>query len=496
MTFTRRNFFTFSGSVAALSLFNRAEAMPVEPPTRYDGDFDIVIVGGGGAGLSAACAASELGASVLVLEKRPFLGGSSLITDAMFAVGGTKLQKSRNIKDSPELYAKDLYEVGKHFNQKGLPEALAYAALRQYEWMESVLNVHPFTLEHQGGQSVPRSHQFKAPEVIEAMTKFARNHGVKILTGIPASRLYWDEKEKRICGVKGVNAKKEILSFHAKRGVIVTSGGFARNPQVLQRFAPYLKDVQVLSGTGSLGEGMLMAQAYGADVRDTSFLAATFGAKKGMTDISELSFIQFNGGVVVNKEGKRFVDESKTYMEISEQAVKQPEGKAYTVFDNDIVREAVKDTPALSRMWLTIPEGKIPDYVYSGNTIEEAAKKAGLDGIELEKTIEKYNKDVANGVDTEFGRQHLEGKTGKLVKIDKAPFFIFPTSSVIFGTYCGLLINANTQVIDVFGDVIPGLYAAGEVTGGLHGAGYMSGSGYAKALSFGRVAGQTAFKAN
>lgn len=99
MTFTRRKFFTFSGSVAALSLFSQAEAMPVEPPTKYDGDFDIVIVGGGGAGLSAACAASELGASVLVLEKRPFLGGSSLITDAMFAVGGTRLQKSRNIKD-------------------------------------------------------------------------------------------------------------------------------------------------------------------------------------------------------------------------------------------------------------------------------------------------------------------------------------------------------------------------------------------------------------
>ena len=88
MTFTRRKFFAFSGSVAALSLFSQAEAMPVEPPTKYDGDFDIVIVGGGGAGLSAACAASELGASVLVLEKRPFLGGSSLITDAMFAVGG------------------------------------------------------------------------------------------------------------------------------------------------------------------------------------------------------------------------------------------------------------------------------------------------------------------------------------------------------------------------------------------------------------------------
>ena len=496
MILSRRKFFTFSGSAAALSLFNRVEAMPVEPPTKYDGEFDIVIVGGGGAGLSAACAASELGASVLVLEKRPFLGGSSLITDAMFAVGGTKLQKSKNIKDSPELYAKDLYEVGKHFNQKGLPEALARAALKQYEWMEDVLNIHPFTLEHQGGQSVPRSHQFKAPEVIKAMTKFVRNHGVKILTGMSASRLYWDEKEKRICGVRAIDVKKEVRSLHAKRGVIITSGGFARNPEVLQRFAPYLKDVQVLSGTGSLGEGMLMAQAYGADVRDTAFIAATFGAKKGMTDISELSFIQFNGGIVVNKDGKRFVDESKTYMEISEQAVKQPDGKAYTVFDSDIVREAVKDTPALSRMWLTIPEGKIPDYVYSGNTVAEAAKKAGLDGVELKKTIEKYNKDVSNGVDTEFGRQHLEGKIGKLVKIQKAPFFIFPTPSVIFGTYCGLLIKPNAQVVDVFGDIIPGLYAAGEVTGGVHGAGYMSGSGYAKALSFGRVAGQTALKSN
>jgi len=241
---------------------------------------------------------------------------------------------------------------------------------------------------------------------------------------------------------------------------------------------------------------MLMAQAYGADVRDTSFIAATFGAKKGMTDISELSFIQFNGGVVVNKEGKRFVDESKTYMEISEQAVKQPEGKAYTVFDSNIVREAVKDTPALSRMWFAIPEGRIPDYVYSGNTLAEAAKKAGMDGAELEKTIKKYNEDVAKGTDSKFGRQYLEGKVGKLVKIEKAPFFVFPTSSVIFGTYCGLLINAYAQVIDVFGDVIPGLYAAGEVTGGLHGAGYMSGSGYAKALSFGRVAGQKAFQAN
>ena len=111
-------------------------------------------------------------------------------------------------------------------------------------------------------------------------------------------------------------------------------------------------------------------------------------------------------------------------MEISEQAVKQPEGKAYTVFDSNIVREAVKDTPALSRMWLAIPEGRIPDYVYSGNTLEEAAKKAGMDGVELEKTIKKYNEDVAKGTDSKFGRQYLEGKVGKLVKIEKHRFRI------------------------------------------------------------------------
>ena len=94
-------------------------------------------------------------------------------------------------------------------------------------------------------------------------------------------------------------------------------------------------------------------------------------------------------------------------------------------------------------MWLAIPEGRIPDYVYSGNTLAEAAKKAGMDGAELEKTIKKYNEDVAKGTDSKFGRQYLEGKVGKLVKIEKAPFFVFPISSVIFGIYCGLLINGR-----------------------------------------------------
>ena len=100
----------------------------------------------------------------------------------------------------------------------------------------------------------------------------------------------------------------------------------------------------------------------------------------------------------------------------------------------------------------------------------------------------KYNRDVDKGADSEFGRKSLASGIGKLVKVEKGPFYIFPSSSVLFGTYCGIRINQKAQVVDVFDKVIPGLYAAGETTGGIHWSNYMSGSGYAKALSFGRLA--------
>ncbi len=488
MTLSRRTFFSIAGLPLVLTSMS-VHAVPTKTPNKYDGEYDVVIVGAGGAGLSAACAAAENGAKVLVLEKNIFVGGSSLITDGMFATQGTKDQKKKGIEDSPELYAKDLYETGLNFSEKGLPEALAAASLKEYEWLTEVLGVKPFALVHQGGSTVPRCHQFKAPDVIKAMEKYAKERGVVILNGLSGKRLFWDDVKQKICGVLAVTNKGENKNYLAKKAVILTSGGFSRNPDVLKRFNPYLKEVQVLSGSGSMGEGLLMAQAYGADVRDMNFIEATFGAKPGMKSIDELSFMHFSGGIVVNKNSKRFVNESKTYMEISHEAVRQPGGKVFTVFDKAIAAKAVNETPELARMWKVLMEGKVLDYVFSGNSVEEVARKAGLDGKALAESIDKYNADVEKGRDLEYGREHLEGKNGKLLKISEAPFYIFPTSNAIFGTYCGLLFNPKAQVIDVFGDPIPGLYAAGEVTGGLHGAGYVSGSGYAKALSFGRVAG-------
>ncbi len=402
---------------------------------------------------------------------------------------GTPLQLSSTTSRLPSFTSSN--EAEGHFNEKGLPEALSKAALEQYNWMTKTLDVHPIPPVLQGGQSVPRSHQFTAPEVIKAMTEYAKKLGVAIQTGISGKRLLWDEKLKKICGVEAADNKNNIKYYKANNAVIITSGGFARNPEVLRRFNPYLKEVEVVAGAGSLGDGLLMAQAYGADTRDMGFIEATYGAMPHMKSVDDLSYIQFNGAIVVNKAAHRFVNESGTYMDISHQAVRQPNSETFTVFDKGIVDEALK-TPSLSLLWQTIPEGKVPDYLLAGATIEEVAEKAGLNPDELRRTIEEYNADVEKGRDSKFGREHLEGEHGELKKIEKPPFYIFPTSNVVFGTYCGLLINPQAQVIDVFGNPIPGLYAAGEVTGGLHGAGYMSGSGYSKALSFGRIAGQQA----
>ena len=174
-------------------------------------------------------------------------------------------------------------------------------------------------------------------------------------------------------------------------------------------------------------------------------------------------------------------------MTLSDAALKQPKGASYIVFDSNILNAAMKE-PQGRELFEMIPKGKIPSYVFAGNTLEEAASKAGIDPKALTATVNKYNRDVDKGADSEFGRKSLASGIGKLVKVEKGPFYIFPSSSVLFGTYCGIRINPKAQVVDVFDKVIPGLYAAGETTGGIHGSNYMSGSGYAKALSFGRLA--------
>lgn len=485
-TVSRRSLLATSIGTGLASLALPAAAAPVAVPQKWDATYDIVILGAGGAGLSAACAARENNLKTVVLEKNAFPGGSSLICTSMYSAAGTDMQKEKGVQDSEALYEKDMLKLGGNFNDEEVVHAFVHAAKVQYDWMRKI-GLKPRELAIGAGMSAPRGHVFTAPKVIEAMYDYATKHGAEIRLNTPAQHLVWDPKVRRVLGVIAKGKDGASLAIRATKGVLIATGGFARSPKLLRKFSPYLKNCDILAASGSTGDGLLMALEIGSDFRDTAFIKATYGSKPGITSVTEMTTIYYSGAILVNKAAKRFVDESQTYMTLSDAAMKQPETASYIVFDTNILNAAMKE-PQGRELFEMIPKGKVPSYVFAGQTIEEAAKKAGLDPAALKSTVQKYNSDVDKGADSEFGRKHLEEGIGKLVKIEKGPFYIFPSSSVIFGTYCGIRINGKAEVVDVFDKVIPGLYAAGETTGGVHGDNYMSGSGYAKALSFGRLA--------
>ena len=464
-----------------------AVAVPAKKPRHWDETYDVVILGAGGAGLSAACAAREQNLKTIVLEKNGFPGGSSLICTAMFSVAGTDFQKENHVtNDSESRYEADMLKLGGNFNDPAVVHAFVHAAKVQYDWMRKI-GLKPRSLALGGGMTRPRGHVFNPPQVIDTLHRYATQHGAVIRCNTPAQHLVWDENLRRVTGVLTKDQSRKVRAIKATRGVIIATGGFARSKKVLQKFNPYLTNCDVLSASGSTGDGLLMALELGADFRDTAFIKDTYGSKPGITSSKESTTIFYSGAIIVNKDGKRFVDESQTYKTLSDAALKQPKGASYIVFDSNILTAGLKE-PQGRELFEMIPKGKIPPYVFSGSTVEEVAKKAGIDSSGLAETVRKYNRDAETGTDSEFGRKSLASGLGKLVKIEKGPFYVFPASSVLYGTYCGIRINPKAQVVDVFDNIIPGLYAAGEATGGVHGSNYMSGSGYAKALSFGRLA--------
>jgi fumarate reductase flavoprotein subunit len=236
-------------------------------------------------------------------------------------------------------------------------------------------------------------------------------------------------------------------------------------------------------GLGTQGDGLKMAWAYGADIRDTPYIKATFGFSLNAESISDLALVFYYGAIIVNKEGRRFVNESKSYKVLGDAALVQTDAVGIQVFDSSIYENASKGPRSLDAL-------RQKGAIYSAPTLKELAEKCGIPPNAIEETVSEYNRNVAKGVDPQFGRVTLAAAYGTPVRIDKPPFYAFPSTGFILGTYGGVLINDQAQVVDVFGDIIPGLYAAGEVTGGVHGAAYMTGSAFGKALIFGRIAGK------
>lgn len=437
---------------------------------------DVLVVGGGGAGLTAAIAAQEAGAKVILIEKMVMLGGNTNYATAGMNAAGTKLQASQGIEDSAEKFYNDSFQGGKEKNNPKLLKTLTEKSPSIVEWLEE-RGVDLSDLTITGGQSVKRTHRPKSGEkvgsaVIDGLVSYAEKHGIDIQTSTRAISLIVGDKGVR--GMKVIKDGKEY-TIHAK-AIIMATGGFGANSKMVVSYKPELEGFGSTNSPAITGDGIQMVEAIGGDLVDmTEVQTHPTVQHKGNVMITEA--VRGEGAILVNREGKRFVNELETRDVVSNAELSQTGKSAFLVFDQG-VRNKV---------------GAINSYVKGGltkeaNTVEELGKMIGVDEKALVETVENYNVMVSTGKDTKFGKRTL-ART-----LEKAPYYAIEVSPAVHHTMGGIKINEKAEVIARTGKIIPGLYGAGEVTGGVHGANRLGGNAITDIVVFGKIAGENAAK--
>jgi len=443
---------------------------------------DLVIVGGGAAGFAAAAAATQAGATVILLEKLGSPGGSSVLSGGCLAFAGTPLQQAQGISDTADRLFDDLREVGKQENDEALVRTYADHQLETYQWLVDIGIRFSPVIETASGQSVPRVHTVDPADMVRQLHAFAEATGR--LTYLPdtAGQSLVRDAAGTVTGVAATDGQ----TFTGKR-VLIASGGFAKDPAQIHAFAPQYAEAILIAGEGSTGDGMRMARKLGADLRDMAYIKGTFG--KHPTDDTNDHSLQavYKGAIAVNQDGRRYVDESLSYKLLGDACMAQPWHTTYQILDQDIF-DTGDDRVRILDFGRRLEEG----LFVVADTLADLAVQLEIPVDQLEATVARYNAFVDAGEDRDFGRKHLVHHFGDLRRIARAPFYAYPSTAVVFGTYCGLRVDSDGRVIDVDGDVIEGLYAAGEVVGGFHGAAYMTGSALGKAVVFGRLIGRAA----
>ena len=259
---------------------------------------------------------------------------------------------------------------------------------------------------------------------------------------------------------------------------MLTTGGFGANFELMASFDPSLANAVTTNHSGAQGDGIMMAQAIGADTVDMEQIQLHPTVIQSDGSLVSESFRSL-GAIVVNTQGKRFVNDLAGRDVVSQAELKQPDGYCFIIFDQNLV-----DHLALSQRFI---DG---GYTISGKTYEELAKNMGLSAEAQQNfvnTMDTWNKSVANGLDEEFGRNN-----GMDDDLSTAPYYAIKIAPGIHHTMGGIKINTSAEVIDTDGNVIPGLFAAGETTGGIHGGNRVGGNAVCDFIVFGRIAGQSA----
>lgn len=435
---------------------------------------DVVVIGAGGAGLTSAIAAHEKGARVILIEKTELLGGNTNYATAGLNAAGTKIQEKLGIKDSPELFYEDTMKGGKNKNNKELVRVLVNNSSAIVDWLTE-RGADLSELTSTGGQSVKRTHRptggsAVGPNIVAALSKTAENEKIDIRKGTKAIALV--KAKNRIVGVKVREIDGKEYTIKAK-AVIVATGGFGANAKMVEKYNPKLKGFGSTNNPAIVGDGIIMVEKVGGALVDMSEIQTHPTVVHHKTNMITEA-VRGEGAILVNRDGKRFIDELETRDVVSKAILSQKGKSAFLIFDEGI------------RTKLKAADGYVKKGFAVEGTLEEIAAKIGTDAKTLEATLNKYNEAVKNKVDNEFNKKTLPKE------LTGTKYYAIEVSPAVHHTMGGVRINTNAEVVGKNGRPIKGLYAAGEVTGGIHGANRIGGNAVADITIFGKIAGENA----
>ena len=487
-------------------------------------DADVVVVGAGGAGMTAAITAAAEGKSVVILESQSMVGGNSVRATGGMNAGKTVYQDEnefgesagveKTLKTAAEKYADnetitalaktvseqwaayqanptgyfdsvELMELdtmigGKGINDPELVETLCANSADAIDWLDE----HGITLHNVssfGGASVKRIHRPVNAEgktvsvgsyMIPLLQENCEKAGVKMMLDTTATEILTDANGAAV-GVKATGASGETVTVNAK-AVVLATGGFGANLDMVVKYKPELKGFMTTNAPGIQGQGIEMAEAIGAATVDMDQIQI-HPTVEANTAALITEGLRGDGAILINEEGQRFIDEVGTRDVVSAAEIAQTGSYSWLVVD-----QAMADASSVIQGY--IKKG----YTVTGSTYEELGKAMGVDAAAFAETMEKWNGCVEAKNDPDFGRTSFANP------LNTAPYYAVKVTAGVHHTMGGLKINANTEVLNEKGEVIPGLFAAGEVTGGVHGANRLGGNAVADFTVFGRIAGAAA----
>jgi flavocytochrome c len=499
---TRRQFVTGTGLAGAALLAGigaPSKSHAAVAPKKWDKETDVIVVGFGAAGGAAAIEAHDAGAKVLILDKMPASGGNTAISGGIVYGADTSVQKALGISDSAEEMYKYYMAVGENMLEPARVKFASENYGKTIEWLIGLGVEIPHKLGRPGlyisgaeqkfasiTPPKPRGHETagEGGALFGVLRKAVNTRKIETLLRTEAKELVI-ANEKEVVGLIA-QSRGKTMYIKANKGIILTTGGFSYSKEMRRTYRPDLMEAVSYCAPGLTGDGVRMAQALGADLENMGNayrvnVVAKINPERGALVLPLLE----HPCIMVNKKGKRFVSEGEFYEYVVSELLKQEGRLAYIIFDEKVKTKSGKGL-AYGFSKDLAPEMEA-GVVKKAGTIAELARVMGVDPAVLEQTVTKLNEDAKAGKDSEFGRKKGLGP------VDTPPFYFLEARVGLSDTVGGLRTNLDARVIDVFGRVIPRLYAAGTVADGWMFKMYPgSGTYLGNAFCFGRIAGKKA----